>query len=111
MNQQNMDKLVNYLSKFIKNVRSDCSMYNPTNIQYSFYYTNIFLDESEQIGSFCDELVRRLIIDKQIVGLDTSDKSYDPNSPQQKRYEIFYNTWYSWNILYDALQKNGKIKP
>ncbi|MHA3320701.1 hypothetical protein ACX1FC_05545 [Legionella pneumophila] len=107
MKQQNMDNLVKYLSKFIKNNQF---MYSPANTQYSFYL-NVFLDESEQIGGFCAELVRRLIVDEQIIELDTSDKNYDPNSPQQKRYEIFYNTWYSWNILYDALQKNGKINP
>ncbi|KTC94898.1 hypothetical protein [Legionella feeleii] len=109
MKAENMAKLVRHLSTFIKT-----GDFSPHNTQYS-WCIDIFLDENKSnkrlhIDRFSEELARRLIVDEQIPELDSNSADYDPESLQQRRYNIFYYTWYSWNILYDELHvKRGLI--
>lgn len=111
MKAENMEKLVRHLSKFIKTGDVQDS---PHNTQYS-WYIDIFLDENKSnkrlhIDRFSEELARRLIVDEQIPELDSNSADYDLESLPQQRYNIFYYTWYSWSILYDALHvKRGLI--
>ncbi|WP_040536513.1 hypothetical protein [Legionella drancourtii] len=110
MKEENFKRLINFLSKYIE---SGEPQYDPQDIQYS-YYINIFLDENKNgnrlhIDKFSQELARRLIAERGIRELDSNDANYNCESEQQKRYDSFYLTWYSWNILYDKLQESGRF--
>ncbi len=79
MKDENLKKLVEFLSEFIKN---DDFTYSPKNTQYS-WYIEIFLDENKNgnrlhIDRFSEELARRLIADEQIQELDSNAANYDP---------------------------------
>ncbi|MBX9703482.1 MAG: hypothetical protein K2X39_04955 [Silvanigrellaceae bacterium] len=101
MKTKNMSQLVDDLERFIKT--SDF-LYHPLNLQYSFYI-DIFLDENSNgnrmpIDKFSDELVRKLISDKNIQQLDPNYSSYCKDSQEVKNYIIFHNTWSAWDLLY-----------
>lgn len=110
MKSENMRKLVRYLSEFIK---TGDFLYSPLNVQYS-WYIDLFLDENKDgkslpIGRFSDQLGWRLIAEEHIQELDGNDANYNPDTPQQNRYTLFFNTWSSWTILYDELKKRGRL--
>lgn len=111
MDSENMERLVEYLAKYIK---TGDYLYHPCNTHHS-WYLNIFLDEHkngkrQHLDQFSDVLSRKLIVDENIKELDVSDSAYTSSTEQQKKYDTFYNTWNAWSDLHDALRKNDMLK-
>lgn len=105
MKTQNMDKLVDYISEYIKGD----PQYSPYDTQYS-RFIKIFLDENQNdahchLDAFSPALFERLI-EKDIKGLDVDDKE----TSEKKKYYQFIDTWFAWNVLYNELRNEGRLK-